>query len=58
VIVNRCIGKMIARDLSPVASQLYRMAVTRPQSRVTVTPPFYTKIVATSMLLCPKNEHQ
>ena len=33
----RCIGKMIARDLSLVASRLYRMAVTRPQSRVAVT---------------------
>jgi len=29
VIVNRCIGKIIARDLSLVASRLYRMAVTR-----------------------------
>jgi len=37
VIVNRCIGKIIARDLSLVASWLYRMAVTRPQSRVAVT---------------------
>jgi hypothetical protein len=36
VIVNRCIGKIIARDLSLVASRLYRMAVTRPQSRVAV----------------------
>jgi len=26
----RCIGKIIARDLSLVASRLYRMAVTRP----------------------------
>jgi len=33
----RCIGKIIARDLSLVASWLYRMAVTRPQSRVAVT---------------------
>jgi len=38
VIVNRCIGKIIARDLSLVASGLYRMAVTRPQSRVAITP--------------------
>jgi len=38
VIVNRCIGKIIARELSLVASRLYRMAVSRPQSRVTVTP--------------------
>jgi len=37
VIVNRCIGKIMARDLSLVASRLYRMAVTRPQSRVAVT---------------------
>jgi len=37
VIVNRCIAKIIARDLSLVASRLYRMAVTRPQSRVAVT---------------------
>jgi hypothetical protein len=37
VIVNRCIGKIIARDLSLVASRLYGMAVTRPQSRVAVT---------------------
>jgi hypothetical protein len=37
VIVNGCIGKIIARDLSLVASRLYRMAVTRPQSRVAVT---------------------
>jgi transposase InsO family protein len=37
VIVNRCIGKIIARDLSLVARRLYRMAVTRPQSRVAVT---------------------
>jgi len=29
VIVNRCISKIIARDLSLVASWLYRMAVTR-----------------------------
>jgi len=28
VIVNRCIGKIIARDLSLVASRQYRMAVT------------------------------
>jgi len=33
----RCIGKIIARDRSLVASRLYRMAVTRPQSRVAVT---------------------
>jgi len=33
----KCIGKNIARDLSLVARQLYRMAVTRPQSRVAVT---------------------
>jgi len=33
----RCIGKIIARDLSLVASRLYRMAVTRPQSRVAIT---------------------
>jgi len=37
VIVNRCICKIIARDLSLVASRLYRMAVTCPQSRVAVT---------------------
>jgi hypothetical protein len=37
VIVNRCIGEIIARDLSIVARRLYRMAVTRPQSRVAVT---------------------
>jgi len=37
VIVNRCIGKIISRDLSLVASRLYRMAITRPQSRVAVT---------------------
>jgi len=37
VIVNRCIGKIIARDPSLVASRLYRMAVTLPQSRVAVT---------------------
>jgi len=30
VIVNRCIGKIIARDLSPVASRLCRIAVTQP----------------------------
>jgi hypothetical protein len=30
VIVNRCICKIIARDLSFVGSRLYRMAVTRP----------------------------
>ena len=32
-----CIGKIIARDISLMASRLYRMAVTRPQSRVAVT---------------------
>jgi len=37
VIVNRCIGKIIARDLSPVARRLYRQAVTRPESRVAIT---------------------
>jgi hypothetical protein len=37
VIVNRCICKIIARDLSLMVSRLYRMAVTRPQSRVAVT---------------------
>jgi hypothetical protein len=37
VIVTRCIGKIIARDLSLVESRLYRMAITRPQSRVAVT---------------------
>jgi len=37
VIVNRCIRKIIARDLSLMASRLYRMAVTRPQSCVAVT---------------------
>jgi len=37
VIVNRCIGKIIARDLSLVACRLYRMAVTRPWSRAAVT---------------------
>jgi len=30
VIVNRCIGKIIASDLSLVGSSLYTMAVTRP----------------------------
>jgi len=33
----RCIGKIIARDLRLVASQLYRMAVTRPGLRAAVT---------------------
>jgi len=33
----RCIRKMITRDLSLVASRLYRMAITRPQSHVAVT---------------------
>jgi hypothetical protein len=37
VIVNSCIGKIIAGDLSLVASRLYRMAVTRPLSRAAVT---------------------
>jgi len=37
VVVNRCIGKIIARDLCLVASRLYRMAVTRPPSHVAVT---------------------
>jgi len=37
VIVNRCICKIIARDQSLVASRLYKMADTRPQSRATVT---------------------
>jgi len=37
VIVNRCIGKILARDLCLVVSRLYRMAVTRQQSRVAVT---------------------
>ena len=37
VIVNRCIGIIIAGDLSLVVSQLYRNAVTRPQSHVAVT---------------------
>jgi len=33
----RCIGKIIAGDLRLVASRLYRMAITRPGSRVAVT---------------------
>ena len=37
VIINRCIGKIIARDLSLVASRLYRMAITRLQSRAAIT---------------------
>jgi len=37
VIVNRCIRKIIARDLSLVASRLYRMPITRPQSHVAVS---------------------
>jgi hypothetical protein len=37
VILNRCIGKIIARDLSLMASRLYRMAVTWPQLCVAVT---------------------
>jgi hypothetical protein len=37
LIGNRCIGKNIIRDLSLVVSRLYRMAVTRPESHVTVT---------------------
>jgi len=32
----RCIGKIITRDLSLLASRLYRMVVSRPQSRVAV----------------------
>jgi hypothetical protein len=34
---SRCIDKIFARDLSLVASRLYRMAVTRSQSRVATT---------------------
>jgi len=30
VIANRCIGNIIAKDLSVVASRLYRIAITRP----------------------------
>ena len=37
LIVHRCIGRIVASDPSLVASRLYRMAVTRPQSRVAVT---------------------
>jgi len=37
VIANRCICKTITRDLSLVASRLYRMAVTWPESCVAVT---------------------
>jgi hypothetical protein len=33
----RCIGKIIARDLTLVASRLYRMAVTRPGSPAAIT---------------------
>jgi len=33
----RCIGEIIGRDLSLIASRLYRQAVTRPGSRVAVT---------------------
>ena len=33
----RCIGMIITRDLSLVASRLSRMAVARPHSRVAVT---------------------
>jgi len=33
----RCIGKIIASDLSLVATQLYRIAVTRPGSRAAIT---------------------
>jgi len=38
VIVNECIGIIIARDLSLMASRLYWMAITRPQSCVAITP--------------------
>ena len=37
VTVNRCIGKIIAIDPTLVASRLYWMAVSRPQSHVAVT---------------------
>jgi len=37
VIVNRCIGKIIARDLSLVASWLYRWPLLGPGSRAAVT---------------------
>jgi hypothetical protein len=37
VIVNRCIAKIVARDLSLVASRLYRMALNQLLSRVAVT---------------------
>jgi hypothetical protein len=52
VIVNRCIGKIIAGDLSLVASQLYTMAVTRPQSRVAVTRSNHAARLLTATRLC------
>jgi len=37
VIVKRCVDTVIAGDLSLVASRLYRIAFTQPQSHVAVT---------------------
>jgi hypothetical protein len=40
----RCIGKIIARDVRLVASQRYRMMVTRPGSRAAVSTAVHSHI--------------
>jgi hypothetical protein len=49
VIVNRCIVMIIARDLSLVASRLYRIAVTRSQLCVTITL-YKSTLISTHLL--------